>query len=371
MIAVPLWAVRLPWWAGWVTLALVVAVFVVQLRFFLAWGTGIIWPYVINHAWILAWLLVVTTFTRTVPLRLLAAFWFVGVYTTLAIVLFVGGPITGLFGLSNALVPGLLLPLVEELVKPLPVLAFFWYMVRRGWQPGPSDGLLIGFVIGAGFAFHEDMMFGRVWGSGLQTATPLSALFPTISYFRGTMAAYHDAWLALIGLAIGAAFLLRGRSRLAWALPAAAWLIVFTDHWTGNYLASASSGEALVGLARAMRGLGPDGALPVMALAGGIVVAVAAELLILRSVARHDALFPSPRAADLAGALRGLQRREVRRLQALREYARLRRSTHFTVWARRPRIEPAHLVPIGAELYRLAGLAQLRPGTAFDEEVAP
>lgn len=321
-------------WIGFAAAALLGIVFVIQLPFFFAWGSHFPLSYAFNYGWTLVVLLLVTSWTRTVPLRLLAVAWFVGVYPVIGAMLLVGHPIAGLFGLENAVIPGFILPLTEELIKPIPILLLFWWVSRRGlWQLSATDGMLIGFMIGAGVAFHEDMMFGRVFGSGPTGWPPLSFAFPTVYSFRGVVGAYHDIWLALIGLAIGAAFLLRHRTRLAWTLPAAAWVIVFTDHWTNNYGIDPNAGEPFLAIATALRALLLGGALVPILLVVGLALALGAELALVHSVGRRDRIFQSAGVESFLEAARDLPRGAWRRLQALREYARRRRGAYYSIWS--------------------------------------
>lgn len=355
-------------WIGWAAAALLLVVFLSQLPFFFAWGSHFPLSYAFNYGWALVVLLVVTSFTRTVSLRLLAAAWFVGVYVVIGAMLLVGLPFATVFGLGAAVIPGFILPLTEELIKPIPILLLFWWVARRGlWQLSATDGMVVGFMIGAGAAFHEDMMFGRVFGSG-PGETPLSWLFPTIFSFRGVMGSYHELWLALIGLAIGAAFLLRQRTRLAWILPVAAWLVVFTDHWTWNYIIDPNAGEPFLALATGLRGVLLDGALVPILLVLGLALTLGAELALLRVMGNRDRLFRSVGVETFIGALRDLPQGGWRRLQALREYARLRRAAHYAIWATETRGAAPAADVMAARLAGLAIRAGLAPGQGGEHD---
>ena len=240
---------------AWVAVGLLGIVVLIQLPFFLRPGLGNLWGYAVQHLFVLAWLLLVTTFTRTVPLRMLVAFWFIGVFPLITLDVLIGSPIAALFGgPSNPLMSGIVLPIVGEIVKPLPVIAFFAYRAwRNQWQPSATDGLLLGFAAGAGYAFHEDTLYDRVSGGGFGE-NPLSWLFPTMgddrALGRETMLVLsHAGWNALIGLAIGAAFLLRSRPVLAATIPFAAWLMVVIDHTTANLLGFPPAPEPYITLA--------------------------------------------------------------------------------------------------------------------------
>lgn len=306
--------------------ALTLLIFFWQAPFFVR-DLDQVWSQLLHHGYILAWMLLVTSFTRTLPLRTLAAFWFVGLFPVMALVLLITRPMDSLLG--GELGKFYFGPLVEELIKPLPVVAFLAYRVwRKGWQLSATDGLLLGFVVGSGFAFHEDAGYGRVWGDGF-ARTQWSALFPTIDGFRGQVMPGHDSLSALVGLALGFAFLYR-RYRLAWTVPLAVWLIVIAEHITGNLRDISGRASALAEL---IRDLLLDGQLPFAILVSGIVVTVLLEWLVLRSIARRDPLFPPIPVTDFLGALRQRSTGSLRRLQAMRVYARQRRSVYYTVWS--------------------------------------
>jgi RsiW-degrading membrane proteinase PrsW (M82 family) len=332
-----------------VAAAVTLLVFLWQWPFFVGTDFGRVGTYLIHHGYVLGWMLLVTSFTRTIPLRTLAAFWFVGVFPVMALTLLLSRPIDGLFG-GGELAYAYLGPLFEELIKPLPVLALFAYRAwRGGWQLSATDGLLLGFMVGAGFGFHEDAGYLRTWGSGFG-ATEWSVLFPTVSYFRGNLAPYHDTLAAAVGLAIGFGFLFR-RYRLAWVVPVVVWLVVLAEHITGNLLDI--SGRA-PGPAEAIRGIIQGGQGVLIVLVVGIVAAVVLEALILRSVARRDPLFPPIPVRDFITALQAGTGDGVRKLQTMRGYARLRRSLYYSVFTRSLGLEP--LGAAAASVYT-AGLA--------------
>ena len=319
-----------------------------------------VWGYAVHHAYILAWLLLVTSFTRTVPLRTLAAFWFVGVFPVMALTLLFTEPINDLFA-GGQLSSAFFGPLLEDLIKPLPVLALFAYRAwRGGWQLSATDGLLLGFVVGGGFAFHEDAGYNRVWGDGWDA--PWGLLFPTLGSSRSALLPGHDVLTALVGVAIGFAFLYR-RYRFAWVVPLAAWLIVVAEHITGN-LADISGGLPLP--AQIIRSLLFGGqALPALLLIG-IVAAVLLESRILRSFPRREPLFPAIRLGDFLAELQGRTTGWLRRVQAKRIYVRQRRSLYYTVWAE-PTLPIERRLEMAATLYGLGMEAGVPVDKTFAE----
>lgn len=333
------------WRAG---AAATLLIFLWQWPFFIGTDFPRVGAYLLHHGYILAWLLLVTSFTRTVPLRTLAAFWFVGVFPVMALNLLIARPMDDLLG-GGELAYAYLGPLFEELIKPLPVLAVFAYRARRGgWQLSATDGLLLGFMVGAGFAFHEDAGYGRVWGDGFD-ATPWNILFPTVGYFRGNLTPYHDTLAAVVGLAIGFAFLYR-RYRFAWVVPAAVWLVVLAEHATGNLIGLSGRAPLPAEVIRTVI-LGGQGVLALLVI--GIVVAVVLESRILRTIARRDHVFPPIRLRDFLAVLQQRTNASPSRLQAMRVYVRQRRSLYYTIWTR---AHPAEQLVLAAATLYAVGL---------------
>lgn len=353
-------------WAliGRVAAAAALLIFLWQWQFFFGDSFGVapsrVWGYGVHHLYILAWLLLVTSFTRTVPLRTLAAFWFVGVFPVMALTLLFTEPIDALFG-GGQLSSAFFGPLFEDLIKPLPVLAFFAYRAwRGGWQLSATDGLLLGFVVGAGFAFHEDAGYDRVWGDGWNA--PWGVLFPTLGSSRSALLPGHDTLTALVGLAIGFAFLYR-RYRFAWVVPLVVWLIVVAEHMTGN-LADISGALPLP--AEIIRGLLFGGAaLPALLLIG-IAVAVVLEARILRSFPRREPLFPAIPLGDFVAALQQRAAGWLGRVQAMRVYVHQRRSLYYTVWAE-PTLPMDRRLEFSATLYGLGMEAGVPVDKTFAE----
>ncbi len=216
-------------------LVLAAAVFLWQIPYF-ARGSGE--ALLLNlwyHFYVLAWLLVITAIGRTLPLRVLATAFFVGLFVSITAALGIGYPLGDILGKTNRLFDSVLVPILEESVKGLPILLFFWFVARRGsWQPSMTDGLLLGFLIGAGFAVYEDALYRRTFGSGFGVSD-LTFILPTVDNYRligggRQFGFYHAQWTALLGLSIGAAFFFRRRFRLSWLIPVAAFGVVVLDH---------------------------------------------------------------------------------------------------------------------------------------------
>jgi RsiW-degrading membrane proteinase PrsW (M82 family) len=344
-----------------VSFALTLLIFLLQWPFFVNDHLDRVWSQLVNHLYILAWMLLVTSFTRTLPLRTLATFWFVGAFTVMALNLLIARPMDAIVG-GGDLASSYLGPLIEELIKALPIVAFFAYRVwRHSWQLSATDGLLLGFVIGAGFGTYEDAAYGRVWGSGFD-GTSWSVLFPTISEFRGDMLPGHDSLTALVGLGVGFGFLYR-RYRVAWIVPLVAWLIVVAEHITGNLRDVAGNAPLPAEIIRTLL-FGGQALIAILII--GIIVAVVLEWRILRSIERQDPLYPPIPVADFLGVLRHPTNGGLRRLQAMRVYARQRRSVYYTVWSE-PTLAVDKRLEMAGTLYWLGGEAGVPVDATFAE----
>jgi RsiW-degrading membrane proteinase PrsW (M82 family) len=362
-------------------LVVAAAVFLWQLPYFARGGGDAFLINVWYHGYVFVWLLVITALGRTLPLRVLATAFFLGLFVSIAVALAIGFPLGDALGTRNRLFDSFLVPGIEEAAKGLPILLYFWFLTRRSaWQPSMTDGLLMGFLAGAGFALHEDAMFDRSFGSGFGVSD-LTFIFPTINDERligdgRDFGFYHAQWSALIGLSIGAAFFFRQRFRLSWLIPVAVLIVVWLDHARVNYIA----GE----LAVAIRGGGGsqllgtltlDGRLPAYLLLAGIVAAIATEVTVLRRMGRRDYLFKGISLATLLSWLRSGGVAGLRRVQAAREYIRARRAVHYALWAAGPRgLSPALVTAMGLMLMRLgmrAGLTFAEPGVEAEPAPAP
>lgn len=299
-----------------------------QLPFFLEGGAGNLVSVVVQHGYVLAWLLLVGWFTRTVSHRTLVSFWLIGVYPVLLLSVVIGDPILVALG-SGDLSTAFLIPLVEESLKALPVLLFFVVAARRdSWHPSATDGLLLGFAVGAGFAFHEDMILGRSVGAGWGGSWGL--LFPTAAYVGGGLfssgpgrwAMAHGGWTALVGLGIGAAFLFRHDSR-ARLLAVVAFVVATLDHVAINYRGDFGGFDVLL----------VNGTLPMSLLVVGIVTIVPMEVLILGGTRRSYPFFPGISTSAIRSRLgSSMTADDLLRLHATRDYLRHRRAATLAIW---------------------------------------
>jgi RsiW-degrading membrane proteinase PrsW (M82 family) len=298
----------LPWpLIGLIGLCFTLLVFLFQLRFFFSPGLLKAGTNLLEHLYVLIWLLVVTAFNRTLPLRTLAVFWFLGLYPVMALAILAGLPLAVPLGEHNQFLSAVWVPFTEELIKALPILLYLGLVARRNrWQTAATDGLLLGFVVGAAFAFHEDAMARRVSGDGW-LASIWSLFFPSLSvtgslFQNSQVILGHAGWTALVGLALGLAFLYR-RYRRAWLLPLLAIGLVTLDHGLANYFGDLGRHTAPT-LINWLYTVLLRGRLPVIVLLVGLAVALVLEQRILRWASARDQLFPAIPLSALLGEIR-------------------------------------------------------------------
>ena len=183
-----------------------------------------------TNALFLVPLVLVGSLVRTVRLR-----W-------IAIMVFAGGALMGLMYLLAQLVAGLfedgatravLVPLLEEGLKVLPVLAFLWIGRRTySWTLGATDVLILAAASGVGFGVVEDAYIRAHAGWPAQIDW-----LPVTELIGGRLIVGHAIWAALAGATIGLALLLRTRRPIVLpvALGASGFLVSFIDHAANNY----------------------------------------------------------------------------------------------------------------------------------------
>lgn len=312
-------------------------VFLVELPFFLEGGVGNFLEVLVHHLYVLGVLLAVTWFTRTIPLKRIVSYWFVGVFPALTVALVFDRAAIALYGGTPIPATGIVVPVIEEVVKLLPVVAFLVLASRGVREPTASDGLLVAFAVGAGFGFHESMLFGRSLGVGVGpgfASANGSLLFPIFvqapqgmfAPARWTVA--HAGWTTLAAVGVSVAFVYRHRL-LAWPLAVPPLLVAIVDHAAVNY---GGLGDGV------LEALTLRGVLPMYLLLFGILGVVLVDLLVLSRAEREWPQFPGPTPAATVRAVRAgsLGLGTVVRLVAVRQYARRRRATllAFRRWDR-------------------------------------
>lgn len=282
-----------------------------------------------QHLYSLVMLLALAYATRTVSLRTLLVYWLIGLFFVVSVTLWIGGPVVALLG-QNVWTGAFLLPFFEEALKALPVLVYYLAAVRRGgYQPSAIDGVLLGFAVGAGFAFNEEVSAGRSVGNGFGTLYGI--LFPTFGLIGGGLfggptrwAMGHGGWTALAGLGIGLAFLFRRYWYVSWIPMVGAFALATWDHMMVNYRGS---------LDGSLDALLLDGNLPIILFLLGLFALIPIDLGVQYYTAREYDRFPR---LGIIGRLNVFMNSSplaiLSRFLAAREYARRRRGALVALW---------------------------------------
>ena len=338
---------------GLIAAGIAVAGLVVRADILLRPGLGEVLGGLAQHAFVLGLLLLLTARSRTVSLPTLGMFWLLGLWTVFFLSYLLEEPMGQVFGAngsnrivdgrldvtSDTFVPDYWSPFVEEMLKLAPVALYLLFATRAGArQPSMSDGMLLGFVLGAAVSFHEDAHVGKIFtsGAGWDAGTPWTLIFPTVSPVGELFALNHALWAALSGLTIGVAVMFRHRP-WAWAIGVVGPLLALTNHMMMNHFA----GNVLGQLGRAdvpwhfatIRSLTSDGKLPLLVIIfGGFAVAVG-DWLILRWAGRRDRMFPPLSAGYIYGLVKKANSRAgFIQLVAAKQYVILRRAIYFAGW---------------------------------------
>ncbi len=231
-----------------------------------------------QHLWSLALLTAVALPVRTLTWRAYLGAGFTGYLAVTQLARLVGRPVVESLGLRLFPV-AIFVPVTEELIKAIPVLAVAVLAARRMRQrPSALDCALLGAWVGAGYAVYENSQFGRVGGSW--SALPVSWLFPSdaVSHSAGTsyFVAGHLVWSALTGLGIGVAVLYRRRYRLAWLAIPVTFAVAILEHAESDALSLSPFGPEPVG-DRILQILTLNGLLSLLLLLAGIALILAVE----------------------------------------------------------------------------------------------
>ena len=328
--------------------AVSVVVLVLDLGFFFRPGTAEVLGGLAHHAFVLGLMLVLTSGSRTVSLSTLGIFWLIGVWTVAVVGYLLESQLTGLFGVDSDSLFQVAWsgPIIEETTRLAPVLIFLLLAGGSGYRhPSMSDGMLLGFAVGAGVSFTEDAHIGEIWlsGDGWGAAKPWSLILPTISPIDsgGEFIALNNAlWAALSGLTIGVAVMLR-HWRWTWPIALFGPLLSFTNHLMSNHYTTTEfgveailrRGSELPWIYDTIRDLTAGGRLQMVALIVGAIVVVVVELRILRWVGKRDRMFPPLSIGHIFGLIvHATSKAGAARLLAAGRYRRLRRCVYFAGW---------------------------------------
>jgi len=262
----------------------------------------------------------------TLTLREVIGYAFFGFFVAPILTVVIGTPLHKLAG--PQLGTGLVVPILEELIKLIPAL-FLVLSMRR--DPRGSrvlyDFLLVGFASGAGFAVHEDVLWQRL----LIAEGPLKFVAPWI-YNAGTyLTGSHATWSALAALGIGVIVLFRGR-KFTWIIGLVTFAVGLLEHMAWNYWGSYD-----------FLGLLGAGRIP-LAIFYLAWIAAGIHCIIVRAWGKQrDPLFPAPRL-PFAGSIRHWPRQL--------DYTRLFMQAH-SGWMRH-RVFGAKQSPSVATVERLA-----------------
>ena len=133
----------------------------------------------------------------------------------------------------------LVAPVVEETVKGLVLLIFLFF--RRKEFDGLVDGIVLGGMVAAGFAFTENILyFARAFAHSEVAGAGLGATIGTF-VLRGVLSPFaHPLFTAMTGIGCGlAATSQRGLGRVL--APVFGWLVAVLLHATWNYSATAGT----------------------------------------------------------------------------------------------------------------------------------
>lgn len=135
-------------------------------------------------------------------------------------------------------------PLVEESAKGLLVLLVL--VVTRKHIDGMLDGLVLGALVGLGFAMTENITyFGQAYADG--GASSVGALFVVRSLINGLG---HAVWTSFTGAAVGWARDRHGRGVLRAIVPVIGWAAAVLGHAIWNLCAAIVIGILSIGFER-------------------------------------------------------------------------------------------------------------------------
>jgi hypothetical protein len=334
-----------------VSTALAVVLFLAVLPSLSDAGIGTMIKLAVYQSWTLGLMLIVTARVRSITAGTIARYWLVGMFTVAMIAYFANGPLANLASPSTVWIT----PILEEILKAAPF-AVALFMGRRAWRhPGLSDLMLLGFAVGAGYAFHEEALWERSAVSGFEVGVGL--FVPSVFQLDGFLVVGHAVWTSIIGLAIGLLILHRGHPGAVLAAIFAV-VAVVGDHMAVN------DAEGTIDW---VRQLSFNGKLLAIVFVVGVGAASILDHRRLATTSARDHLFPSEQWYGSRVTDVDAEHDPLMAVLAGR-YRRLRNGIHTTVdaaarqWPPRSEDHPAPLAEL-ARLGRAAAVA-VGPGTS-------
>jgi RsiW-degrading membrane proteinase PrsW (M82 family) len=198
-------------------------------------GFGLFLKDVLTHGWVLVLLTVATGLVRTLPITTYVATGFTGFFAAFGFAAAIGRPIMSHLSGMPQFGSVVVMPLIEETLKVLPVLLVLVFALRRkDVRPSAADVMLLGAWSGAGFALHENGLYGR---GGPYLGNALAPFFPVGGTNHAEGIAFHVfghvVWTALLALGIGIALLYR-HGKWSWLAVPIAFAVAAGEHAVGN-----------------------------------------------------------------------------------------------------------------------------------------
>lgn len=301
--------------------------------FFVLWATlrlgsgrwGQLFGHARLHLWVTAWLLLATIASRTTSWREAVRFWVVGLFPVVLVVFLVTESTEAIIGLRG-FQTGFVVPLVEEVLKVVPLVLWVVVSMRRRVTPSISDLMVLGYAVGAGFAFHEDALWSRLAADGFGGA-PWGLLFPTFLH-ESRFVVTHSGWTMLAGIGVGIWAVHRSHS-WAWVLGTAFVALAVVDHAYANARGAMTAVLSILTF---------DGRLAGWLLLVGVPAVIAHDILILRWAGARSNRFPAPRFVDdLQQAAQLRTPVDLQRLLARQRYRRARSAAFIDLYRVRSR----------------------------------
>lgn len=255
-----------------------------------AGGVGLFVGDLLAHTWVLVILTLAVGSVRTLRFPAFAAVGFAGFFGMFGLAALVGRPLMSALERQPQVGSVVVMPVIEEVLKVVPALIMVLLARRREIRPSATDIMLLGAWSGAGFALHENALFGR-GGFNFESPPVLTLLFPVMgtNWADGVtvIGAGHLLWSALIALGLGIGLLYRG-GRWSWAAVPVTIAAALGEHAIANAFADGTVGMPV----RIAHVLLLGGGLSTLLLVAGTAVVVLVEW----SLTSHR------RMAKLAGA---------------------------------------------------------------------